>query len=40
MVKVHTTGVKSILSPASGYISDHDFTLTPYVNCPHACSYC
>jgi DNA repair photolyase len=40
MIRVRTTRAKSILSPASGYIGDHDFTLSPYVNCPHACAYC
>lgn len=34
------TDAKSILSKASGFIGDYDFTLNPYRGCQYACSYC
>jgi len=30
----------SVLSPASGFMSDYDFTLNPYVGCQFGCAYC
>jgi DNA repair photolyase len=37
---VHFKQAKSILTPASGFISGFDFTLNPYSGCAFACSYC
>jgi DNA repair photolyase len=37
---VNFIDAKSILSKASGFISDYDFTLNPYRGCQYACSYC
>lgn len=40
MRNITSVEAKSILSPAGGYISDYDYTLTPYAGCAFACSYC
>jgi len=29
-----------VLSPASGFMSDYDFTLNPYSGCQFGCAYC
>src|SRR4051812_49356757 len=30
----------SALTRASGFMSDYDFTLNPYIGCAFACTYC
>lgn len=31
---------RTILTPASGFMSDYDFTLNPYAGCTFGCTYC
>lgn len=39
-LSVREVDVKSILSPASGFIGAFDYTLNPYTGCTFGCSYC
>lgn len=34
------SSAKSILTPASGFMSDYDYTLNPYAGCAFGCTYC
>lgn len=38
--RVSVTDRASIIGPATGFMSDYDITLNPYVGCGFACSYC
>lgn len=39
-MKIETIESKSILSKASGFIGDFDYTLNPYSGCAFGCTYC
>lgn len=39
-MKIDHQPASSILSTATGFISDFDYTLNPYSGCAFACSYC
>ncbi|HEU0298863.1 MAG TPA: radical SAM protein [Longimicrobium sp.] len=39
-VSVSVSDRVSIIGPATGYMSDYDITLNPYVGCGFGCSYC
>ncbi|MCC6613783.1 MAG: radical SAM protein [Anaerolineae bacterium] len=40
LMQIQSQAARSILSKASGFISDFDFTLNPYSGCAFACTYC
>lgn len=39
-VEVRSIAVRSILTPASGFMSRYRYTLNPYSGCAFGCSYC
>jgi DNA repair photolyase len=39
-VRVRTAPAKSILTPATGFISKYRYTLNPYSGCAFGCAYC
>ncbi|MFN7717270.1 MAG: radical SAM protein [Pseudanabaenaceae cyanobacterium] len=38
--RVYAQNAKSLLTKASGFIGEYDFTLNPYRGCQYGCSYC
>ena len=39
-IKATFTDSKSILTPASGFMAEWDYTLNPYIGCGFGCNYC
>lgn len=39
-VRIKVTEARSILTKASGFMGDYDYTLNPYAGCAFGCTYC